>query len=200
MDVRFGSNAVSRWAGIVAVALLLCMMGAKSGFAQELNAQTFLASPSLVLEQNPDGGPTLVGQIRDLAVADPGTLASIIGLLSGANKNQKAAIASGLAQAAKIVMRHNWRYAEKIKQAIDDTKDQDVILAYAGATGDLPNYSWGGVGGQTNPLPGPRSTAGSVEPIVGNNVPTGSIFNYTSSVGGASSTGTTIILTTSVSP
>lgn len=207
MALHFGSYSKARLAGAALVAVLLSGPVA----AQQLNVQTFLATPRVVLTQNPAGGPGLISQIRDLAVANPATLTSIIGLLAGASKDQKIAIASGLAQAAKIVVKNNPAYATQIQQAIADTKDQDVVLAYAGAAGDVPIGAAGGGGGGSSGASGGQTTGlgtgptgtGSAEAINGSSTPTGT-FTYTSAVsGGGSTTGTTnttTTLTTSVSP
>jgi hypothetical protein len=211
MALQFGLNSAARFAAAALLALLLSL-GAGPAAAQQLNVQTFLASPGAVLQQNPSGGPALVSQIRDLAVANPATLSSIIGLLAGASKDQKAAIAAGLAQAAKIVVKNNPPYATQIQQAIADTKDQDVVLAYAAAAGDYPIGAGGGAGagssgasgGQTNGLFAGATGTGGVEAIPGSSTATGT-FSYTSSVsGGGSTSGTTnstfTNLTSSVSP
>jgi hypothetical protein len=212
MALRFGSNS-ARLTGAALVALLL-LAGAGPVAAQETSVQNFLVNPQTVLKQNPTGGSTLISEIRDLAVANPATLSSIIGLLAGASKDQKTAIASGLAQAAKIVVKNNQPYANQIALAIAETKDQDVVLAYAGVTGDVPILSTGGggagsagaSGGQTNGLFGGPTGTGGAEAIPGGSTPTGT-FSYTSSVGGGGSTTTTgttgstpLSLTISVSP
>jgi hypothetical protein len=208
-------NSAARLSGVAVAALVLSATISSPVVAQTTqspqtpNVQAFLANPQAVLQQNPSGGPTLVSQVRDLAVANPATLTSIIGLLAGASKDQKNAIASGLAQAAKIVVKNNPPYATQIQQAIADTKDQDVVLAYAGAAGDVPIGAAGGAGagssgasgGQTTGLNGAPTGTGGAEAINGSSTPTGP-FSYTSSVSGGSTTsGTTFTtLTTSVSP
>ena len=212
MALQLGFNSTVRLAGAALVAVLLSA-GVGPAAAQQVNVQTFLATPGAVLQQNPTGGPALISQIRDLAVANPATLSSIIQLLAGATKDQKIAIASGLAQAAKIVVKNNPPYATQIQQAIAETKDQDVVLAYAGAAGDVPIGAAGGggggsagaSGGQTTGLGGAPTGTGSAEAISGSSTPTGT-FSYTSSVSGGSSTtsgttGSTITnLTVNVSP
>jgi len=163
----------------------------------QVNVQTFLANPANLLKDNSAGDATLVSQVRDLTIANPATLTSIIGLLGGASKEQKSAIASGLAQAAKIVVKNNPPYATQIQQAIADTKDQDFILAYAGAAGDVPIGAAGGAGagsggasgGQTSAF-GATTGTGAAQAITGSSTPT-SAFSYTSSVSGAGSTTTT---------
>src|SRR4051794_30789166 len=108
MAFQLGSNAMRRFAGAAFMAVLL---SAGSVMAQEVTVQNFLASPEVILQRNTGGGAALVSQVRDLAVGNPATLTSIIGLLAKASKDQKVAIAAGLAQAAKIVVRTNAPYA-----------------------------------------------------------------------------------------
>jgi|GEM_PF-3111064 hypothetical protein len=168
----------------------------------------FLSNPSELLTKSPDGGAELVGAVRDLVASDPATLQPILNLLANANKDQKAAIGAGLAQAAKIVVRTNPGLATEIQQAILNTKDQDVVLAFAAGAGDRPIGAAGGggggggaSGGQTNPLQfGPGGTGGA-QSIGGNGTNT-PFFSYTSSVSGlgATTTGTTGAVSASVSP
>src|SRR4051794_16329199 len=115
MTLQIGSY-LKAGASAALLTLMLTVGGAGTAVAQEMSVQTFLATPAAVLQKNPTGGPGLISQIRDLAVANPATLSTIIGLLANASKDQKSAIASGLAQAAKIVVRNNAPYATQIQQ------------------------------------------------------------------------------------
>jgi hypothetical protein len=173
--------------GALAIALLL-FMNAESGSAQQpaprLNAAAFSANPGQVLQQNPNGGPELAAQIRDLAVADPVLLDKIMGLLETANKSQKSAIGSGLSQAAKIVVATNQAYATQIQEAIAKTKDEDVVFAFTSdvATGAAAGgaASGGASGGQTNAI-GANGGGGSLAGIGGPGTATMS-FSVNSSV------------------
>src|SRR5581483_10627701 len=77
--------------------------------------QAFVADPSTLLSQYPNGGPQLITQVRDLAASDPQTLSAIIGLLSRANPDQAAAIGTGLGQVALMAVRDDQDYATKIQ-------------------------------------------------------------------------------------
>lgn len=183
--------------------------GSQAGTAQSV--ANFKANPEQLLTQNPNGGAELVSRTRDIAVNDPTTLDQIIGLLAKASKDQKKSIAAGLAQAARIVVRSNQAYATRIQQAIADTKDLDVVAAYAAASGDVAIAGTGGggagsagaSGGQTTGLGGVGAGGGGAEGIPGGSVNTGA-FGFTSSVGASgSSTGavtTTTSTTNTVSP
>jgi hypothetical protein len=169
----------------------------------------FLNNPSELLGKAPNGGPELVSAVRDLVTTDPATLQLILNQLANANKDQKSAIGAGLAQAAKIVVRTNPGFANEIQQAILNTKDQDVVLAFAAGAGDRPIGAAGGggapggaSGGQTSPLSFFAGGAGGPAGIGGpaTNTP---FFSYTSSVVPAtnnSTLATNNTLTTSVSP
>ena len=209
MALQFIPRSMSRLAGAAFVAVLLLAGGVQQSFAQQLTSDAFLALSAAdqkgILQSYPAGGPELVAQIRDLVVANKGTLDPVIQLLAGANKDQKNAIAAGLAQAAKVVVgKRDQAYATQIQQAILDTKDQDVVLAYAGAAGDQPigaaggggGASGGASGGQTNPVGGTPSGTGTAQDIPGGSTPTGQ-FSFTSAVGG---TGGFSNLTSTTSP
>jgi hypothetical protein len=196
MALRFSLKSVTRFAGAAFVSILLTAAIPQAGFAQQNNTAS---TQSPLLQANPDGGPGLVAAIRDLLVADPAKqLDSVIKLLSGANANQKGSIAAGMAQAAKVLAgRKDQDSANKIQQAVLDTKDQDVVLAFAGAAGDQPIGAGGGggagsggaSGGQTTALTGGVGT-GAAQDIPGSSTPT-QPFSYTSSVGGTGSTTST---------
>lgn len=166
----------------------------------------FKANPEQLLSQYPNAGAELVSRIREIAINDPTALDTIIGLLAKASKDQKVAIASGLAQAARVMVRTNQPYATRIQQAIADTKDLDVVAAYAAASGDVAIAAAGGAGagsagaagGQTNGLgTGGGPGGGGIEAINGNSVNTGQ-FGFTSSVGGGGSSSTSTTTNTAL--
>lgn len=197
-------------AGPAQIAVAQTPGGLPSGIAQAV--ANFKANPGQLLTQNPNGGAELVSRTREIAVSDPTALDQIIALLANASKDQKVAIAAGLAQAARVVVRSNQPYATRIQQAIADTKDLDVVAAYAAASGDVAIAgtgaggagSAGASGGQTTGLGGTGGAGGSVEGINGSSTNTGA-FSFTSSVSGNGSssgaiTTTTTTTTTTVSP
>ena len=165
---------------------------------QQLPVQTisaFSGNPSDMLRRFPEGGSRMLAQARDLAASDPTTLSLILGLVANANKEQKAAIGASLAQAARICVRTDQAYATDIQQAIAKTKDEEVVLAYAGIAGDQPTgstgtgFSGGAAGGQTNALAGVPTGTGGPQGIGNAGVNTGQ-FTITSSVTGTSGFGT----------
>jgi len=206
----FRSPAVARMS--LALALTACAgVFAPSGAlaqqqtpAQQGLAQRFLANPGQTLQQYPDGGTAMVSLLREVAIVDPNSLSPILALIPNANKSQKEAIGKALGQAAQVVVKTNQIYANKILQAIAETKDQDVFLAYSGGANDTGTAATGGggggaggagaggaSGGQTNTLGGTPSSTGTAQGIGGGSTPTGA-FSYTSSVsGGGGTNGTT---------
>lgn len=193
---KFGPVRRALAAAVVGVAL------AASGSAVAQNAPPS-DSPAQILQQNPSGGADMIRRLREFAVSNPSGLPQILALLPNANREQKAAIGSALAQAARIVVRTNQGYAAQIQQSIVESRDQDLQVAYLAVAGDVQLGGVGGgpaggaggggaVGGQTNPLGGQVTGGGSAQPIGAPGTATGA-FSYTSSVtaaGGVSTTST----------
>jgi hypothetical protein len=99
----------------------------------EVRVAAFLTDPPEILRESPKGGVRLMVDVRELVLADPTTLQSILALVPQANKAQNAAIGAGLAQAARVSARTRPGYAKEIQQAVMHTQDQDLILAYDAA-------------------------------------------------------------------
>ncbi|MGY3446656.1 hypothetical protein ACVW17_006657 [Bradyrhizobium sp. USDA 4473] len=205
---RSGGFSAPRLAVFVMLALAApggaVMAQTTGGLVQLSQAVTsFKANPEQLLTQFPNAGVELTSRARDFAVNDPTALDPLIALLAKASKDQKTAIAAGLAQAARIVVRSNQPYATRIQQAIADTKDLDTVMAFAAASGDAGTAatgaggagSAGASGGQTSAIGATGAGGGTLEAINGNSVNTG-IFSFTSSVSSSgNTTGTTLIST-----
>ncbi len=168
---------------------------------QQLSAQTitdFTNNPGALLNQFPEGGGQMISRLRDLLASDSTTLTAILGLVDKANKEQKQAIASALAQAAKLYARVDQQFVQQIQQAVANTQDQELIVAYAAAAGDVPiggvggGASGGGVGGQTSSLGGAGAGGGGIEGINGNGVNTGP-FSFTGSASGGGSATSSVL-------
>ena len=213
MASHYFINSITRLAG---AALLATSLSALPALAQNQTAappyqaptvgvQSFMSDPGALLRGQNNSGPALISQIRDLAVASQTTqiLDQIIKLLATPNisTEQKHNIVSGLAQAAKIIVKTNPTFATQIQLAVADTKDQDLVLAYSTAAGENPigatggggGASGGASGGQTSSLGGAPTGTGAAQDIPGSSTPT-SPFSYTSSTTGQTN------LTQSVSP
>jgi hypothetical protein len=137
---------------------------------QELPAQdvqAFLANPAQLLQQNPDGGPTLISRIRDPAASDPATLWVIIRLLASGTANQKSAIGAGLGQAAQMCVRTDQVDAAEIQRQVGASGIEEAITAMAAVLGDRPI---GGLGGGPG---GGGGGSGGGGPITAFSVPFG---------------------------
>ena len=110
--------------------------------------KTFLATPSQLLNQFPNGGPGLVKQVGDLVDSDKATLATLIAIAKTANEDQRKAIANALAQVAKAYASSgDPAFANQIQQAVASSGLPEFAKAYAEAAGDTGTASTGGGGG-----------------------------------------------------
>ena len=137
---------------------------------------TFVANPSQLLSQFPNGGPGLTSRTRDLLTSDRTTRTVLIGLLQTANEDQRRAIAAGLAQAAKIYARTDQKEATEIQEAVAKTGLSDVVLAYANAGGDTGTASTAGGGGGGSGSGGPTGGGASTGGTSGFAAPFGTNF------------------------
>jgi hypothetical protein len=198
----------SRTAIYVGATLAIGLTGAQAACynaQQQLSPQVisaFTNDPAGFLKQYPEGGAQFISRIRDLVASDPTTLDPILKLIGDATKDQKTAIGAALAQAARICVRTDQAFATDIQQAIAQTKDHDVVLAFTSTSGDQPTGAvgggaggaGGGTGGQTNPLVSTLTYTGPAQRIGNDPTPT-PLFTYTSSVTGTSGTSTTTTTT-----
>lgn len=125
----------------------------------------FLANPQSLLANNPNGGEQLTNAVRDLVLADPSTLATIMSLVSQANSDQQASIGAGLGLAAKALADSNPQLASQIQAAVAATGSQTVIASYATASGNTvtagtPGGGGGGGGGGVGPTGAGLPTGG----------------------------------------
>jgi hypothetical protein len=200
MPRRSVSSAIRSFVAVAACAGFIALSGPSWSAAyapgQQLSQQTiadFTANPSQLLNQFPSGGGQMISRLRDLLASDPATLAPILSLLPTANSEQKAALGAALAQAARLYQRADQAFAAQIQQAVANTQDQELIVAYAAAAGDQPigagggAGSAGGPGGGSNPLGGPALGSSALQGIGGGAVDTGP-FSMTASASAAGNT------------
>jgi hypothetical protein len=164
------------------------------------SVSAFLANPTQLLKQNPNGGTLLANAVEQLALADPSTFKVLLGLLDSANDLQKGAIGMGLAQAAKIEVLTNQTLAADWQQQIAAITDPAFKTAAINAFGDVQLGALGGGtlgGGGGGPTTGGPTTNSSPENL--GETPAGTpSFTFSSSTTGESgpSAGPTI----SISP
>jgi hypothetical protein len=126
--------------------------------------QQFLANPSGLLTQFPNGGPDLAKMVRDLAASDPQTLSALIGLLRGATPEQASAIGTGLGQAAELAVNTDPDYATEIQTAVVTAANDSAVVAFSAVVGGdvkLAAATGGGGGGGEEPT-GQNSFGGGI--------------------------------------
>jgi hypothetical protein len=118
--------------------------------------QSFLDNPKAILATYPTGGLAMSGDVRSLAGSSSHALQAIMSLMKDANKDQKSAIASGLARAAYVCnglgQTPAQNYAADIQAAVANAGDVDFASAFQSASNDISVASTG--------PGGPSSTAG----------------------------------------
>lgn len=192
----------SRLRHLVAACVLVMVALPGVAMADDSAAVTqFIANPTQALQDYPSGGPQLISLIRDVALAHPEALQTIVGLLANATADQQTAIGSGLGQAAQMSLRTNQAYANQIQQALIASGFQNAITAFAGVTGNVNIASTGpgggggggGVGGSTgaNGSPSGGSNSGGGQTFGSSNFQTSSqnFFTGGGSGGATSSSG-----------
>lgn len=135
--------------------------------------QQFLANPSALLSQFPNGGPQLITKVRDLAASDPQTLSALIALLKSANPDQSSATGTALGQVALMAVNTDPAFANEIQTEVAQSGNASALVAFgavvggdiklaaatgpggaAGGGGELQTQSTSGLGGffAGNPL------------------------------------------------
>lgn len=151
---RFASVAVT------SLAVILLVGGAGQVVAQEAPAAcfiaparlsdadvaAFLANPGVALADNPSGGLPLSSRVRSLAGSSAASVDAIISLVPTATIEQRAAIGSGLARAARACARVSPLYAAFIQEKVAGIDSPDVIAAFLAASEDVQTAALGGAG------------------------------------------------------
>ena len=133
-------------AGAVVGAFMFTALG--TTHVQAATVDEFLANPTQVMAQYPNGGADLISLIRDVATSHPEALSTLTGLLSSGTADQQAAVGSGMGQAYKIVLNTDQAYASQIAAAVGNSSSDSAKTAYSGATGNVAIGSAGaGAGG-----------------------------------------------------
>jgi hypothetical protein len=127
-------------------------MAAVNPPGQVLSAQAiqqFMANPSALLSQYPNGGPNMIKAVRDLAGSDPQTLGPLIQLLSQANPDQSTAIGNALGQIALAAVDTDPNYADQIQTAVVRSGNISAEVAFSAVVGGNIKLTaaTGGVGG-----------------------------------------------------
>lgn len=107
----------------------------------------FLATPASLLTENPNGGLPLSSRVRALAGSSSATIDAILALVSGANADQKAAIGSGLARAARACAASNPEYAALIQEKVAGANSPELVTAFLAASNEVQTAALGGLTG-----------------------------------------------------
>jgi hypothetical protein len=112
--------------------------------------QQFLANPSSLLTQFPNGGPQMIQMVRDLLASDPATLAPLLTLLTSANADQQTAMGTAAGQVALMALSVDPPFGPAIQDALASAKNNTVALAAFDAVvgGDIKlTAATSGIGG-----------------------------------------------------
>jgi len=131
-------------AGAVVGAFMFTALG--TTHVQAATVDEFLANPTQVMAQYPNGGADLISLIRDVATSHPEALSTLTSLLSSGTADQQAAVGSGMGQAYKIVLNTDQAYAAQIAAAVGNSSSDSAKTAYSGATGNVAIGAAGGAG------------------------------------------------------
>ncbi|MBW8300227.1 MAG: hypothetical protein K0M60_11560 [Hydrogenophaga sp.] len=157
------SKVTCKFAAGFAVAVLASSAFASGASAQETMAPVacfqspaklseddiaaFLATPASLLTENPNGGLPLSSRVRALAGSSSGTIDAILALIPGANADQKAAIGSGLARAARACAASNPEYAALIQEKVAGVNSPELVTAFLAASNEVQTAALGGLTG-----------------------------------------------------
>jgi hypothetical protein len=97
--------------------------------------QSFLANPSGLLSQFPNGGATMITRVRDLAASDPATLGPLISLLKSATPEQASAIGTALGQVALMAVGTDQAFATQIQTAVAQAGNTSALVAFSAVVG-----------------------------------------------------------------
>jgi len=173
--------------------------------------QSFLANPSGLLTQFPDGGALMITRVRDLAASDPATLGALIGLLKSANPQQATAIGTALGQVALMAVATDQPFANEIQTTIAQAGNTSALAAFSAVVGgDIklaaatgPGAGIGG-GGESQTVTNPGTFGGflsaplNLSTAVKNTPDSFPNPTFTSSTPGTGTTTFTVVTTTTI--
>lgn len=156
-------NVACKFAASVAVTMLAASQLITGASAQEVvpvvacfqppaklnegDISTFLVSPTSLLTENPNGGLPLSSRVRALAGSSSATIDAILALVDQANVDQKAAIGSGLARAARACAATNPEYAALIQEKVAGASSAELVTAFLAASNEVQTAALGGLTG-----------------------------------------------------
>ncbi len=165
-------SLVRATASVIAAGLMFTSLATTQ--SQAATVAEFLANPTQVMAQYPNGGAELTALIRDVAVANPQALATLTALLSSGSAEQQASVGSGLGQAYNTLVSTNPAYAAQIAAAVGASSSNSAKTSYSSTTGNTTTASTGpgaagGGGGGGGGSGGTAGGTGSGTPSGGSN-------------------------------
>lgn len=107
----------------------------------------FIGNPNGLLVDNPAGGLPMSSRVRALAGSSGAAVQAVVSLVPSANIEQRAAIGSGLARAARACARPNPLYAAFIQEQVASIEAAEVITAFLAASEEVQTAAVAGAGG-----------------------------------------------------
>lgn len=107
----------------------------------------FIGNPNGLLVDNPDGGLPMSSRVRSLAGSSADAVRALIALVPSASIEQRAAIGSGLARAARACARPSPLYAAFIQEQVASLDAAEVIAAFLAASEEVQTAAVAGAGG-----------------------------------------------------
>jgi hypothetical protein len=158
--MRYSLIRVALLAAIAAPVLALPAVAAVS----PQTVQQFLAKPSDILGQYPNGGPELVQAIQDMLTSDPRALNAVLSLLPQANPAQSTAIGTALGKYALAVLPTDQPRAVQIQDLVVGSNNVVAMGAFDAVVGGNIKLTaaTSGVGGGAETSTNPSTTGFSV--------------------------------------
>lgn len=109
----------------------------------------FIGNPSGLLAEYLDGGLPLSSRVRSLAGSSSAAVKAVVALVPSATIEQRAAIGSGLARAARACARPSPLYAAFIQEQVASIEAPEVIAAFLAASEEVQTAAIAAAGGGT---------------------------------------------------
>lgn len=113
----------------------------------DADISAFLGNPNALLVVNPNGGLPMSSRVRSLSGSSADAVRALIGLVPSATIEQRAAIGSGLARAARACARPSPLYAAFIQEQVAGLDSAELIAAFLAASEEVQTAAIAGAGG-----------------------------------------------------
>ncbi|MBO3762229.1 hypothetical protein [Ciceribacter sp. L1K22] len=106
----------------------------------------FTGNPAALLSDNPTGGLRMSSEVRALVGSSEATLDLLLSTVPQANADQKAAMGTGLARAARACAPVNPEYAGLIQQKVAELNSPELLTAFLAASNEVQTAALGAIG------------------------------------------------------